>query len=202
MSEGTLRPSLTERFVDEALARFPDEPRFVLSRAIATDQRTAASAGVPTSSHIDLLTEQYGAAIAFPQTAAEARIRLAWALYRTGKYEAALEHVSAAATQPINDPALQYLQQLILGHALWALERHEPAIAAFRQANAINPTAQSARVALMNALVLRGDREEAETLAQRVQTEKTADMDPWWMYWQGQYRMHAQVMARLREMSR
>ena len=202
MAEGTLRPAVTERFVDAALERFPDEPRFVLSRAIITDQRTAASAAVPTSSHIDLLTEQYGAAIAFPQTAVEARVRFAWALYRSGKYEAALEQVSAAAAQPINEPALQYLQQLILGHVLWALGRHEPAIAAFRQAGTINPTAQSARVALMNALVLRGDRQEAEVLAQRVQTEQTTDMDPWWMYWQGQYRMHAQIMARLREMSR
>ena len=202
MSEGTLRPALTERFVDAALTRFPDEPRFVLSRAIVTDQRTTAASAVPMASQIDLLTKQYSAAIAFPQTAVEARIRLAWALYRAEKYETAYEHITAAGVQPVNEPALRYLQQLILGHVLWALERHDPAVAAFRQAGTINPTAQSARVALMNALLLRGDRQEAEALAQRVQTETATDVDPWWMYWQGQYRMHAQVMARLREMSR
>ena len=202
MSEGTLRPSLTERFVDEALARFPDEPRFVLSRAIATDQRSTATGSQPTTHHMDLLTKQYEGAIAFPQTAVEARIRLGWALYRAGRYDAALAHLNAAAAQPIAEPALQYLQKLELGHVLWALDRQAPAIAAFRQAAAINPSAQSARVALMNALLLSGDSQEAQALAQRVQTDTSSEMDPWWMYWQGQYRLHLQVMARLREMSR
>ena len=64
------------------------------------------------------------------------------------------------------------------------------------------PAAQSARVALMNALVLRGDPAEAEGLAQHVQTEVSTDMDPWWMYWQGQYRLQPQAMARVRELSR
>jgi tetratricopeptide (TPR) repeat protein len=202
MSEGTLRPSLTERFVDEALARFPDEPRFVLSRAIATDQRSVATGSQPAAHYIDLLTQQYGAAIAFPQTAVEARIRLGWALYRAGRHDAALEHLHAAAAEPIAEAALQYLQKLELGHVLWALDRQAPAIAAFRQAAAINPSAQSARVALMNALLLSGETQEAEALAQRVQTDPSTEMDPWWMYWQGQYRLHPQVMARLREMSR
>jgi hypothetical protein len=53
----------------------------------------------------------------------------------------------------------------------------------------------------MNTLLLRGDRQAAETLAQEIQTDTSRELDPWWMYWQGDYRLHAAVMARLREMS-
>ena len=202
MLEGTMQPSMAERFADEALQRFPDEPRFMLSRAIITDQQVTATGSRPASQQVEILAKQYGAAMAFPQTAAEARIRFALVLHRAGKHEAAVEHLNAAAAQSISEPALQYLQQLVSGHVLWALDRQEPAIAAFRRAGTINPVAQSARVALMNALLIRGDRQEAEALAQAVQTESSNESDPWWMYWQAQYRMHQQAMARLREMSR
>lgn len=202
--EGAMRPSLASIYVEHALERFPDEPRFLLSRAIVAEQQWIADAkgSEPTTYTIDRLSKQYGEASAFPQTAVEARIRLAWLLYRARRYEPALGHLTAAAAKPIEDATLRYLQQLMLGHVLWALERQEPAIAAYRQAGVINPSAQSARVALMNALLLSGDRPAAEALAQGVQTDASTDMDPWWMYWQGQYRMHPQIMARLREMSR
>ena len=37
---------------------------------------------------------------------------------------------------------------------------------------------------------------------EQVQTESSAELDPWWMYWQGQYRMHPAAMARVRELSK
>ena len=61
--------------------------------------------------------------------------------------------------------------------------------------------AQSARVALMNALLISGDRAGAEAIAEQVQTSND-ERDPWWMYWQGQYRVFGPVMARVRELSR
>jgi hypothetical protein len=66
---------------------------------------------------------------------------------------------------------------------------------------ALIPTAQSARVSLMNALFQRGDRAEASTVAEQVQTETAAYTDPWWMYWQGQYRLFPLAIARLRQLS-
>ena len=39
MLQALNRPTDGRPFVDRALARFPDEPRFVLARAILTDQR-------------------------------------------------------------------------------------------------------------------------------------------------------------------
>lgn len=208
--EGTLRPALTEIYVERALARFPDEPRFVLSRAIASDQQsiargagtTALDATTPTGEQQARVRERYEAAIALPATAVEARIRFAWFLHRIGQFEEAAQHLRTAAQQPIQDTSLRYLQLLFSGYTSWALNRQDEAIAHYRSAMQTLPAAQSARVALMNALVLRGDPAEAEGLAQHVQTEVSTDMDPWWMYWQGQYRLQPQAMARVRELSR
>ena len=49
-------------------------------------------------------------AIALPDTAVEARIRLALLLYRAGRHDAALEHLTQAGVQSIQDPALRYLR--------------------------------------------------------------------------------------------
>jgi tetratricopeptide (TPR) repeat protein len=210
MLEGSIRPAAVEAFVGRALERFPDEPRFVLSRAIAADQRSATRVrGAVTGAIGQAAPENsadvrafYLAAIAFPETSVEARIRLAWFLHRIGSNQEALPHLAAAGTGPIADVSLRYLHQLLLGHVLSALGRSDEAIAAFRAALASAPGAQSARVALMNALLMRGDRVAAEALAEQVQSESNAQLDPWWAYWQGQYRLHPLAMARLRELGR
>jgi predicted Zn-dependent protease len=81
------------------------------------------------------------------------------------------------------------------------LNRHKDAIKAYRAALSLAPSAQSGRVALMNALLMSGDRAGAEALAEQIQTETGTQLDPWWMYWQGQYRLHLQAIARVRELS-
>ena len=202
MLEGNLRPTQAEWYVNLALERFPDEPRFVLSRAIIEEQKTAAAeTGTVTAAMIEDVKQKYAAAVALPTTAVEARIRLAFFLQQAKQHKEALTHLAAAAAQTIEEPALRYLHQLALGHVLWSLNRQEESLAAYRAALAIIPTAQSARVALMNALVLQGDRGAAEALAVQVHTENTQNHDPWWSYWQGQYRLHPFAMAKLREMS-
>jgi VWFA-related protein len=202
--EGALRPASAETFVNLALERFPGEPRFVLSRAIVTDQRWATArgadaGGIPGPADPNSVERRYAEAMAFPETAAEARVRLAWFLHRTGKPGEALPLLTDSQATPRTDPALRYLTQLFLGHTFIALNRHHDAVKAFREAMTIVPSAQSARVTLMNALLARGDRAGAEELAERIQTETSDDVDPWWMYWQGQYRFHPVAMARLRE---
>ena len=207
--EGSMRPAVTESFVNKALARFPDEPRFILSRAIIADQRGSARQaaplnprGGPTTTHAETVRRYYEAAIAVPGTAVEARIRLANYLHRIGQHEESLSLLTAASAQPQNDRVLEYLRLLFTGHALAGLHRYDEAIAAYRNALTVVPSAQAARVGLMNTLLVSGDRTGAEEIGEQIQVQKGTEIDPWWMYWQGQYRLHPQAMARLRELAR
>ena len=55
----------------------------------------------------------------------------------------------------------------------------------------------------MNALTLRGDRDEAEALAEQIQTEPGKNIvDPWWPCMAGPGPLHQQIMARVRELAR
>ncbi len=182
LMQGLVRPAITETFAERALARFPDEPQFLLARAIAADQRSAsagpspAAVTQPTLSRAiaDRIAQRYDEAIRFPEVAIEARIRKAWLLYRTGRLEEALALFDSSGAQVNRDPALRFLDHLLRGHVLVALDRSDAAIAAYRAALVIGPSAQSARVALMNVLLARGDRQEAEALAER-DPGRTAD---------------------------
>jgi Tfp pilus assembly protein PilF len=79
-----------------------------------------------------------------------------------------------------------------------SLGQSDTAIAAYRAARAIYPDAQSANVALMNALYTRGDRREAEALSETIQASTRDAADPWWSYWQGDYRFYPAAIGRLR----
>jgi len=210
MLQGSLRPGAADPFVARALRRFPDEPQFALARAIVTDQlwpvagRTVVTdeRGSPTAAHVRTVRSEYEAAIALPEVAVEARVRFAWFLHRIGRNGEAVSQLAQAARQPIADPALRYLRLLFLGHALVALDQHERAAEAYRGARAEVPAAQSARVALMNVRLLQGDRAAAEALAAEIETSGSREIDPWWTYWQGQYRHLHVALTRLREMTR
>jgi tetratricopeptide (TPR) repeat protein len=201
MLEGVLQPAATEGVVANALKRFPEEPRFLLARAVAADQRasltpTSPTARAATAPAIDV-AEAYDAAIAHPATAAEARLRKAWYLHRLGQNTSALPLLDAGSGRS-PDAGLRYLRELFRGHTLMSLGQSDTAIAAYRAARAIYPDAQSANVALMNALYTRGDRREAEALSETIQASTRDAADPWWSYWQGDYRFYPAAIGRLR----
>ena len=210
MLQGVIRPAAVEPFIERTMARFPQDPRFVLLRAINSEQRSLPGTrltvyeapGAPRPAIAEVVRQQYLEAIAFPSIAAEARIRLSWMLYRTGNHDEALSQLMEAGASPLPDMGLRYLQQLFLGHVLGAAGDSERSIAAYRAAAALLPGAQSARVGLMNTLLLRGDRAEAEALSEFIQTTRDQSQDPWWSYWQGQYRVHQQALRRLIEMAK
>jgi len=210
MLQGVIRPAAVEPLIERTMVRFPHDPRFVLLRAINSEQRSLPGTrltvyetpGAPRPAIAEVVRQQYLEAIAFGSIAAEARIRLAWMLYRTGNHEEALSQLMQAGASPLPDLELRYLQQLFLGHVFGAMGDHDRSIAAYRAAAAILPGAQSARVGLMNTLLLRGERAEAEALAEFIQTTREQSQDPWWSYWQGQYRMHPQAMRRLFELAK
>jgi len=203
--EGTIRPNLAGPVVQKATVRFPDDPRFVLARAIVTDQRLPiAGLGDPTQAHIDAVTSAYAAALARPETADEAHIRFGWFLHRIGRDAEALAALDAAADGPARtlEPALRYLRQLFRGQVLVSLHRLDDALDALREARTLAPHAQSAKVALMNTSLAAGDHATAEALAEDIQTSPTDVTDPWWSYWQGDYRHYAQAIAAVRELVR
>jgi tetratricopeptide (TPR) repeat protein len=210
MLQGVIRPAAVEPLLERTMARFPHDPRFVLLRAINSEQRSLPGTrltvyetpGAPRPEMAEVVRKQYLEAIAFPSVAGEARIRLSWMLYRTGNHEEALSQLMEAGASPLPDTELRYLQQLFLGHVFGATGDQDRSIAAYRAAAAILPGSQSARVGLMNTLLLRGERVEAEALAEFIQTTRDQSQDPWWSYWQGQYRMHPQALRRLIEMAK
>ena len=51
----------------------------------------------------------------------------------------------------------------------------------------------------MNAALATSDRAEANRWAEAVQTAGTAATDPWWTYWQADYRFYPSLLAYLRE---
>lgn len=202
VAEGTLRALEMRHLVDQALLRFPDEPRFVLARAISADQEW--SFGQQSGSFRGVIEPMYRHAMTFAETDAEARIRLAWGLHRQGAHTDALALLTAAPVSA-QDRSVAYLRDLFAGHCLVSLQRYSDAIASFRRADAVLPGAHAARVALMNALMLSGapaDRIEAEALAETIQTRRTSVADPWWTYWQGDYRLYPSLIQHLRERRR
>jgi tetratricopeptide (TPR) repeat protein len=210
MLQGAIRPNTTGVFVDRALERFPDEPRFHLARAIVTDQLwpfaglvgtlEKSTRSLASPAHAADVVSRYEAAAAYPEVRAEALIRLGWFLHRTGRPEEALARFEAADTAPVADAPLAYLRDLMHGQVLVAAGRLDDGVRVLRRAGHAMQGAQSARVALMNALLARGDRAEAEALAETLQTSPAAVTDPWWLYWQGDYRRYPQALRALREM--
>jgi VWFA-related protein len=188
-------------FVDKAVERFPDEPRFVLARAFLSDQRrafdTLATSG-PSLSFVQSVAELYDKAIAFDATANEGRLRKARLLHRAGFEVDSLRLLDAMHDDP-QDAGLTYLRHLFRAQTLDGLQRYADATAEYRVAMSLAPDAQSARVGLMIGSLRQGDRASAETLAEGIQSAPADTMDPWWGYWLGDYRFYPNAIQRLRE---
>ena len=196
--EGLFMPDSAMLLVPAAVERCPREPRLHLAHAIISEQqwlRGTASAGQVTG-----ILERYQAAVKFPETAAEARMRAAGFLLRVGRLDEALVLVD---TRPPagTDPYVLYLTDLVRGQILRARGRLDDAAKAYRDALTTWPGAQSARVALMTLLLSQGERQDAAKLAEAAETASGNQFDPWWTYWLGDYRAYPVIVAKLREIA-
>ena len=225
--EGVNEPKVTEAFVTAALARFPDEPRLLLARAFLLDRRQPFASGEATATtvivpqfagtamipgrtsfrtglpagHVRDASAAYDKAIASAEVSAEARIRKSLLLLRAERALEALALLDSDGAQT-TDTGLRYFKDLFRGRVLTALARVEDAEAAYRSALALAPQAQSPRVGLMALALHRGDRAAATMLAEEIQAAPAGAWDPWWNYWQGDYRLVANALARLRMQTR
>jgi hypothetical protein len=205
--EGPVNPTLAQPFVAAALRRFPDDPHFLLASAIVADQRWPLGTEiVMTATQADRqvadVLAKYEAVIAHveaPSVVAEARVRQAWLLHRVHQDSRALAQLDAVRDADA-DPSIRFLRQLFRGHVRGAMGQPADAVTAFRAALTILPGAESARVALMNSLVMVGDQTGALALADVIQTIRPPDVDPWHLYWQGDYRRFPDAILRLREL--
>jgi len=194
--EGLFMADSAMLFVPRAVERCPAEARLHLANAIVSEQQWLR--GTAGSSEEAEILRRYEDAIKLPETSAEARMRAAWFLCRTGKLDQALALIDQPAS-PSTDRYVQYLTDLVRGQILRAMNRPDDAARAFRAALTTWPGAQSARVALMTLQLNRGERQDAAALADAAETAAPDQFDPWWTYWLGDYRVYPAILAKLRE---
>ena len=197
--EGLFMPENALLFIPRALQRCPTNPRLHLAYAFVSEQQWLRG-GMTPAQELEVVG-RYEAAMKFPQTEAEARVRGARFLYSLGQHDRALELLTATVTQS-QDRELRYFAELVRAQIQRARGRSDEAVAAYRAALTTWPGAQSARVGLMTLLLSRGDREGAAALAEAAQTGPEEEFDPWWTYWLGDYRGYPAILDKLRGMTR
>ena len=153
------------------------------------------------ASRIPRALESYAEAEKHETTRAEALVRAAGLEVRSGRPADALARLERfdGAT---DDPVLVYWARLLRGKALDALEHSDESIAAYQDALAIAPSAQSPLVGMMMAESRRGRDDAAEALARRVRTAPDPVNDPWWIYPHGELRVFHSRLAELRDLAR
>ncbi len=174
-----------------AIERFPDDPRFQLSRVVAwlwgrdgepvrnVRRRNEADG----DRRITRRPPQLEALVALePLTsnadvADEAWLRIGLVRFTVGDFDAALRAFESAQAIA-KRPSLQYLAHFNAGRALEGLQRTDDAIRAYQRALTIIPDAESATIALTSLQFARDDREDAVSTIARVFNRKPGSPDP------------------------
>lgn len=180
-----------ELAAESALRQFPDEPRFRLARALAAELRSAAAGSNWAES-----ASRFEQAAVLDGARAEAHLHLAYIALRQDQPDRALEYLNAVGAAAA-DPSTTYLMHLLRGRALAAMKELSQAETAYRSALKEAPGAQSAMIGLAVALVERGEGNRANDVVDALLKNKSVD-DPWWHYWNVEYRFRDRRIADLR----
>ena len=127
----------------------------------------------------------------------EARIRLGRMLTLAGKPSDAVPHLREALRLSA-DPVQQYIAHLFLGAAEAARGDHAAARASYEAASALQPGAQSPRIAIAQLDLHAGDRDASARLFAVLAAPSTVE-DPWWDYHSTRVPAPGVWFARLRE---
>ena len=185
--------------LDHLRERFPDQPRWILVRAIAEDMRTWPEARgerfKPDADTISRVIARYTEAAASEANRAEARLRLGYFEWRRGNTAEALAQYDQADT-PV-DPYVAYTLHLFRGRALESAGRLDDAIVAYRAALSIT-SAQSGILALGAALAAAHRGDEASALVRQRLIVTDEPIDPWTVYVAPDTRVWGRAMGNLR----
>ena len=214
--------------VHHALARFPDDPRFRLARAIAlasrnavTDERDAPRAGdraMPTRTGAivigpdflnsvmqrnrtrlgDYVKQELESLTADESVGSEARVRLGYLHWVRGDEHDALV-VEAAAADAAKEPDVRYVANFLAAQAAQALGDLSAAETRYRAALSARPYSQSATLGLAALLYLRGEAREAYEIVVAAQSNLPRDDDPWRMFLYGDFPKLPALVAGLRK---
>ena len=190
----------SRQWAGEAIELFPKDAALRLARGSANEE--SATLGVRFSPELstsavnqEVLAEtvqrdglekarrDFEAALALDPEQAIARVRLGRVLWRLGDSEPARAQLETALAS-LQNPDHLYLAHLYLGRVHQDAGRLEQAIAEYRSAVALHPSALSGGVALSNALGLAGDAEGARLALQRglQSAGRRRARDPHWDY--------------------
>ena len=218
IAEAWLGPLALESHVRHARDRLPDDPFLALSWALAAEQRASpallaqsmpafvnptaidenrARQAAIAARLMDEAADRLTKAAAHPRTAADAHLRLARLALTRGNPTSALDQL-ASVERDSREGWVIYLARVFRGQALDQLNRPDEAAAAFRDALKIGPGGQTATMWLSTLLYRRGERDQAESLVQRLLAETDPISDPWWTYWSGSARLWTTRLAAMR----
>ena len=188
-----------------------DRPDSDLERLMRAASMSVRDPGAPSKSRIATLAELHQSCLRDAlrlfrmatepeETRAEAEIRGGWTLLQLDNSKEALEWLDRA--NPRSDSEAAYWAVLFRARVLESLQRFDDAAAAYRDALAICPTAQSASIGLSLAL-FRTDRiSEADEVARALRASPATAHDPWWSYATADHRFVAQWLTELRALAR
>ena len=180
-------------YFEDAVSRFPDDVVLLtaagwfaerLSNSAASPQMTLARAQALRRRHQQIAEGFLTKALAVAPDASEASLRLARLEMATNEHEAARKRLTALlARDDLRAPA-PYLARLMLGDASERDGDMREAERLYREAMALDPVAQSARVALAHVLHAAGDAVEAAAIIEPLVTRSRTDErnDPWSEY--------------------
>lgn len=198
-----------------ALERFPDDPHFQLARVVAwtwgRDSEPMRNMRADWQRNLDRWAPsrppQLEAITAFepltqvPEVAAEAWIRIGLIDVTVSDHAAALKAFETALPLA-NTPQLQYLAHFLAGRSLEVLHRADEAIAQYRRALDVLPSAESATIALSSLLFLRGDAAPAIAMIEKRFAATDLTTDPGRLTGYGAYLHWPEIKAAMRAESR
>lgn len=186
--EGAAMLRLTERYLDHALALYPDNPEIRLLAGVAAEMRASPRTSIGTDGDrrkaLDQAERHYRLTIAAEPDRLEARLRLGRVLEQRDKDQEARTLLTPLTKS--NDTRIAYLASLFLGGLEDQAHHADAASALYDAAAALMPSAQTARLAASELRHRRGDHQAAaEAIARAAGADN--EFDPWWTYAFGEY---------------